>query len=631
MGGDSKQQHSDKQADNVDTKPADTSDLQRGGKVVPTPTDQAQQIVRSAGVPADLSPGISGPPTVDLGDDVVGRTHFEELQLFNNQNLDAYVRVHVEGSPAIVLVSAPERLTPSRDGVDPAAAIRLAFSPTAKGRVHGTLVVQAGWQNAIHVPQVLRIPIEAAAHEEGQPSIAEEETDQREQAAKEKAEADDQAQMQHATEAADARLDDPKLANKLPGTAAARQRFQDAETAAGDALSDLFDNRRVGIETAKDEAAKFHRRTPAYEESVLESLAWAALDVATAGIAGALGKKIEGALLKTVGVAEHALPNGGRAAAKEFSPSKSVVAFFTDSMKDVVKRGAGAGTAATKHAAATHTAHGNPGLPTEPQVEDPGPSADPLLAFFQTEKIGLIDQHRGKATTVAQHARYALEPMLDDAPRQAIAAMVEIAAGIRDVTGQEIPANKQALASATHWIEYVAQASLGVVSSDEARRDHKRVGDEGESTTSITSANAAPTVRGAPSAHDGLVDLKFVANRSHPTEPVTILSGRVHGVSKDTYDHLRRIPLREAHVPVRAYAIPNGTDAVVGLEAIRDEAGNVEFTDDTGAPGMPGHWFASRIGEPAGGPDAQIRGARELMEEMVSTRLPQQVEDDSDA
>jgi hypothetical protein len=61
---------------------------------------------------------------------------------------------------------------------------------------------------------------------------------------------------------------------------------------------------------------------------------------------------------------------------------------------------------------------------------------------------------------------------------------------------------------------------------------------------------------------------------------------------------------------------------VTALEAIRDEAGNVRYSDETGAPGMPGNWFARKAGEPNGGPDAAARGARKLMDEdILSARI----------
>lgn len=631
MGGDPKHQHIEKQNGNLDLTKADVP-VEHDSTVALTPVDQAHRITKAARQSADPSPGLAAPERVDLGDHVVGgRAQRQDVQIFNTEDLDAYLQISVEGSSSISVEHNPERLRPSRHGNDP---ITLLFVPTTRGRQHGTLVVHASWQNAIHAPQELRIPIEAAAHEEGEPLIAEQEAEEREQAATAQADAENKAQIEHAKEAAEARLDDPKMANKLPGTASDRKRFEAAENLASDALFDVFENRRVGIDTAQSEAQAFQRHVPPHEESLAERLAWAALDVATAGIASALGKKLEGVLEETMEIKAHTLPSGVRAPAEEHPSSKALVAFFTDSVKDVAQRGGNAATEAIKHHGEGHETSPDQEVDAQPRPElaDPGPSADPLLAFFQTEKVGLIGQHRERATEVGQNASNVLEPMLDHSPKEAISAMQKVAARLNEFTKDEIAANTQAQASATHWIRYIAQASLGTVSADNARRDHKHPAADGSPTTNVSSANTAPPERGEPLARDGLIDIRFSADRTRPWEPVTVTSARVHGIGKAMATRYKREPLRDAHVPVRAYADPKGSDPVTGIEVIRDEAGNIEYTDETGGPGAPGNWFASKVGEPRGGRDAEGRGARKLIEEeIVNKQLTVEVESDSDA
>ncbi len=589
-----------------------------------TPAGQASRIADATLAAGPASPGLAGPPRFDLGDRAVGTTHIDVLSVFNIESLDAYVRVSYEGSPSISLVSAPTRLRPSREGLDPTAAIRIAFSPLEKGRAHGTIVVHAAWQNGVRTPMDLRIPIEAAAHEVGGKPIAEEEADEHAAAEKARNDAGDRAQMDQAMKAADERL----TANKVPGTAAMRRRLDRAEGAARDALADLFDNRRAGIDTAKEEAEKFKRRVPEHHESLLETLAFAALDVATAGLAGALGKRLETALLRTVKVAEHTLPAGGRASASEYSPSRAVVAFFTDSFKDVVKRGAKAGrTGGGPDRADTSHDDVRPnqaGATKAAGEQDPGPSSDPLIAFFQTEKIGLIHQHRGKATEVAQNARFALEPMLDTHPMQAIASLDAIAHELTDYASRQRPANLQAQASAMHWIQYVAQASLGSVAANESRAGGRRARADGATTTNLAGANMAPTGGMAPTVHDGLVDVELEVDHFHPANPAIVRGVRVHGVSKNIGERLARDSLRAANVAVRAYSLD-------GLEAVRDEAGNIDYSDNTGAPGMPGNWFARKAGEPSGGRDAALRGARALIEDEVLTYHPQKQDIETDS
>ena len=210
--------------------------------------------------------------------------------------------------------------------------------------------------------------------------------------------------------------------------------------------------------------------------------------------------------------------------------------------------------------------------------------------------------------------------------------MNNIAATIEDFNTNELAANQQAQASATHWIQYIAQTSLGAIPADGARAAHKHLAADGSPTSNISTANQAGGQASEPSAHDELLDVRFTANSSRPWEPVVVTTARVNGISSAMVDRLRREPLRNAHIPVRAYAQPSGGAAVTGIEVIRDAAGNIEYTDETGTPGMPGNWFARMVGEPVGGRDAQSRGARKLIDEQIVNKpAPADIENDSDA
>lgn len=557
--------------------------------------------------------------------------------MFNVEANDAYVRVSYEGSPAVTLVSAPARLRPSKEGVDPAGAIRLAFSPMAKGRVNGTIVVRAAWQNGIRPPVDLRIPIEAAAHEVGGMSNDEQEAEDRAR----KEEARQRQLEQDETARADERKRE-RIENDEPlhGTGAAREALRTAQKHVEDALLDVFDSRKEGVNTAEKEAAKFNRRKPEHEDDLLLRLAFAALDVASVGIAGMLGKTVELALSKPMKTAAHGLPQVGkrfpvgRQPEREHTPSRAIVSFFTDSVKDVAKRGGKAVTGALKgkEAAKEDPRHGASGHP------EPGTSSDPLIAFFQTERISLIPQGRPKASAVAERTFDELEPLLASPEHRvkAVEAMEGIARNIRaKLVNNQQPANEQAHASAMHWVQYVAQTSLGSVTAEESRAAGKRTQRHGESTTNVAAANTAPTSRGAPSAHDGLLDIEFEADRFHPEVPATIVHARIHGVSNAIAKRIADASLLTAGIPVRAYSRPGAAT----LEVVRDEAGNVDYVDNTGAPGMPGNWFARKAGEPLGGRDAALRGARKLIEqELMATELgkitlndrPFKIETDSD-
>lgn len=565
--------------------------------------------------------GIAAAPRVDLGDRAVDTTHVEDVFISNlDAGMEAYVAVRFEGSPAIALVSAPTRLRPSREGFDPSTAIRLSFTPSAKGHVAGTLIVQAQWQTGARPPEVIQIAVDGAAHEVGQPTVAEQEAAQAQQQAQAQAAKRDQDAMVAAQRADDARLD----RNEVSGTAASRERLQRATDDAASAMGRLMANRSVGVNTAQGEAAKYHHRAPPHVESLIERLAFAALDAATDGIAGALGKAVEEGLAEGTKVAAHTVFTRGVRVAESASapPSRAVVAFFTSAVEDVAKQG---GAAAVEHVRDTgeHSAEraaqdrAQTGEQEAPGgMRDPGPSTDPLLAFFAQEHLGLIRQDADKAKKVANEARLVLEPMLDSQAKQAITSMQVIAREIDQVASSNTAMNLQRQQSALHWIEYVAQASLGSVSAESSRAAGQRTAADGGPTADIQSANAAPTARGAPQAQNGLVDVGFTADLADPGRPVVVKTVRVTGVSNAIARELAGKALRDANLAVRAYGLPTNNDAIAGIEVIRDEAGNTQVSDQTGAFG-PGNWFARRIGEPDGGPDAEIRGARTMMEEEI--------------
>lgn len=599
-----------------------------GQSFVPTPADQATQIATSlqAAPTQQSSPGLSAPPKFDLGDRAIGTPYQEKFQLFNTEPVDAYVRVRYEGSPDIKLISSPERVRPPSEGVDTEAAIGLAFSPTTKGHARGTIVVQAKWRNASHAPLELHIPVEAAAHEVGGKPLAEEEAEQREREQKERSEAQGRAEMDQAKKADEARMRDPKFAHR-PVTEA-EHRLDDYRQSAQTALTALFDKRRVGVETAEGEAVKYVKQAPAYHESLLETLAFAGLEIAGGAIVGYLGTALKHRLAAATKVAEHTLPDGSRAAAADYSPSEAAVAFITDSFKDIGKRAVKAGTGAAKH---DHGEAARSAPETDaPETRPPAAaSSDPLLAFFDAEKLSLIDARSEKAEQVTMNARYALQPLVETHPEVALASMKAIADELLaqgNGGDKALPAREQAHASRSHWIQYVAQSSLGSITPEDAKAAHLRTRTSGASqtdaapTTNIEAANAAPTSRGAPAARDGLVDVAFHADIAHPTAPATIKEVRINGISNTLAKHLAEKSLLELGIAVRAYAIPDGSNAVVGLSASRDEAGNVDYTDETGAPGMPGNWFARKAGEPAGGRDAALRGARQLLEREIMSR-----------
>lgn len=608
--GDPNRQHAQKQNEPPGEKRAEQPEL--GSKVAPTSAGQAQQIVESTRATETTTPGLAVPTRIDLGDHAVGTAHRDVLQLFNTESLDAYIHVRYEGSPGITIESAPERLRPVHDGVDSSAVVHIVFSPTKKGHTRGTLIVQAGWQNGVRAPQEYRVQVEAAAHEERQPDLAEEEAEQHARDEKNQADTLRHAEMQKSQKAADERLEK----NVLPGTEAARERLRVEANKAQGALDRLIMNRTAGVDTACSEAVKYSKESPAHHESLLAQLAWAALDIASGSIASQLGKLAERALGSSVKIAEHTLPSGNRAPEAAYTPNEAIVGFFADAFKDTATNGGKAGLEALRADQAAPGAVAPASISQQPTAGSMS-STDPLLEFFQLQKTSLIGEVSHRAADVGDQVAFALEPMLDKHPKEAIASMKAIGDAIDAASMKKEVSDVQAQASAMQWIDYVAQTSLGTVAAEDARTNKQRTREDDAPTTRIEGANVAPDSRGAPAPSGGLINVEFEADIVNAAIPATFTSVRVEGISNATASRLHYQSLRETNLPVRAYGKPAGANAVIPLEVIRDEVGNIRYSDETGAPGMPGNWFARKAGEPNGGADAEARGARKLMEQEI--------------
>jgi hypothetical protein len=581
----------------------------QAGKPEPQHEPSAAPAPKEAKAPA--TPGIAVAPRHDLGDHEVGTQSFTELAIFNADEMnEGHVTISLVGDPTIALVSKPEQLRPSREGFDPASKVRLVFSPLKKGHVRGELRVTMSWLTGTRLPETTVVTLEGAAHQHGQPELAGVEREQQEHDAAAAA----AGERERTTQAAEAAADARDRAEKLSGNEFWRSKLTKAEADAGSAIARLYNNRRAGLTTARGELIGYKQRPPENHPSVAEQLALAAIDIATAGIAGGLAKRLEGALLAHVSdeikVVRH-WHNPGRPVVVDpgEAPSKAVVAFFTDGTKAGLKQ------VAPKPAKGGHAAPVPAGAASQasPRTSGAGASDDPLLAFLQTHDVHLAGQQDEQAMEVAGNARRALEPMLDTNPKGAVEIMKRGADAVRSEPGDRT-ANTQATATVTHWLNYVARDALGEVQPAEAAAQGKRADPSGEATTDIEPANAAPSFEGKVAPVKGLVDVAFTGDLAHPEVPVRVAEIRVYGVKDAVAKRLRHSPLKEAHVAVRAY----GTGvAGIPVTVARDEAGNVRYSDETGVPGMPGHWLGRKVGLLAGGEEAQAKGAKQLIEEEI--------------
>lgn len=577
-------------------------------------TARDQKAAQTTGAPKPSSGGLAVPDKFDLGDQAVGTAHVSDLFAWNQEHMQAAVSVRYEGSPMIALMSAPQWYRPTSDGFDPNASIKLAFTPTTKGHHHGTVTIDASWVGAPRAPSTTKVAIVAASHDVGGADVVDEEAAVQHAETDKRTRAEEQRAIASAEAAREARLD----RDELPGSPGNRERLRDASADVSDAMHALILNRNAGVTTARGEASKFVKAKPHYHPSLLETLAFAALDAATAGIAGALGKALEGALLKEVSVAAHSkFWTGAIVKESKLLPSKVLTAFFTDSVKDLTKQAGKGATAKLKT-----TQAGDPAVGDSATEAPDLSSTDPLLAFFQKEETAIVADSLKRATAVGTQARGFLEPMLATDPKRAISIMRGMKDSVTTLAMSNESANKQAEQSVLHWARYVADTSLGVVAP--GANGVTRSDPHGLATADIQSANHAPGERGQMRSRPGLVDIQFEADMVDARKPVRIVGMRIDGVSKPVRDRMLR-NLGKSPMPIRAYCNSGGTR----IEVVTDEAGNIAFADESGAPGMPGRWFERRSNDPHGGRDAALRAAGTLLSELISTAATVTVGDHS--
>jgi hypothetical protein len=480
------------------------------------------------------------------------------------------------------------------------------------------MLVTLGWGPNPDDTEHVRIPVTAAAHRLGQFTNGELEASERSTLEAEQQESSRRAEITRARAATDRlgnsqRAHGPKYKHSLDS-------FESASQQARSSLGDLYDHRKNGVMTASAEAGNFVRRPPPLKQpSLLEDLAWLALDVATAGIAGGLGKRLEGKLMGglTTHILEHSSP-AGRVYEQMTTPSKAVIALFVDSVKDGVKRIGKGATSALKGVGK----HSGPATPqanvTDEHIDDS--SIDSRIAFFQVETDALIDSKSERVARTVDLAHDLLMPMLDTNPDAAIAAMNDVAQGVEEE--RQNATNIQAQHSAHNWIRYVAQSSLGSISATDARRADMRT--DGDHALARIDHAATAHDEHAMASPDGLVDIRFSANLHDPTTPARVVTASLFGISEATAARVRRHPLLGQKLAMRVAGIGSDSDVAVPITVVRDEAGNLRY-DDASATG----WLARKAGSFARTSSAEQRGATKLMEELTSTPLNDVLKTDS--
>lgn len=580
--------------------------------VAPAP-GQVDALVSSTTV--TRAPGLAVAPSMDLGDPLIGTRNSHELTAFNlDPDMQANLQVRFEGHPSIMLTEAPETLWPST--ANNPKPIKLWFAPTSDAPVATTAILRANWQMNARPAEEHRVTITGAGRQEFAPTR---------QQKVEAAEADkaQQASEQAAAESRrtlDRRREEFYGQDKHNHGDGALKELEDERVLLQAALTSVASNRKSGIDAAKGLVANYKRvvLAPA-EPSILERLAWAAIDEATYGLGSTVVDAFRGAagdlLMDGAEKAMHAQRKKDKDSPLE-TPSSAIAGLMADGVGALVSYGLDKAVGAVKSAARN-------GHADDHHRGDNGADAVSLF-FMQQDKVNWADA----AVPAAQFSidvRNSVVHMLPASRARAVGLMKSATAAFKSASGTANDAQRDA--SLENWMSYLAQSSMGSVSANEVKQQGGRVLPGGVTTTNMSAANQAPDAHHGVQTFDGLVDLRFEIEQGNPQLKAKPTSLTVRGVNQVAANMLAIKPLRSWNLPVRAVAEPTHDAAVaIPLTVLRDEAGNLSHTDNMHGPADAPSWLSRKAGAVRGSAEKQREGARilmenELMAETVDTKL----------
>lgn len=566
---------------------------------------EVQQAAPAAGAPAAAPPAmrLAVPPVIDFGEVVAGENPTASRPIYNvHPTHTADVQIRLTGAPELALLSAPTRLRPSHEGSD--APVVLRYLPTQRADSKATLKIRATWQMGVWPDTEVEIPVVGKAYASGENSHAEEAAAQRA--------ASDRADAAAGAAARDRGLDDAVAKDNeiaAPYPQGGENMLADEYNRAERGLTEVAANQLAGVTAASAEAAAFKRKIPHSDPSLMFTLAMFGLDMATAGIAGAMAKRVSRVLGREHVIPvpprlEHGrvLPPSADAQPTIFKRSEESIAFVTDALKQGLKD---AGKASRK-AVVGSGAH-----------EGGGGADAPWIDFFANQAVALngATKDRGDALGLVLTR---LRPLLRSDAAQARAAMAAIADGLEEAAG--MARDEQQNESSFAWMRFLSQSSLGALDPGEAAKQGLAPGKDGEPITDTRDLAVAPGQDEAMPRVDGVLDLEFIADLHHPTAPVKVIGAAMTGVTTKMAERLRGQAPAELGVVIRAHGRVRGL-ANLPIVVIRDEAGNLRFDDDTGSDGVLASWLAKKGGGVHDSPERRRLGAQQLMDEVASLPL----------
>jgi hypothetical protein len=351
-------------------------------------------------------------PTIDLGDIEVGKHVFVDVPIFNlDVAAEAGASIHLapttklDGTtPEIALISAPERVRPSREGFRQDQQIRLRFEPPAEGHFENSLTVTLAWRLGGPDSETVIVPVRGAAHIAGTSSWKERDAEAMERSAREQ----EQRMLERKTQA---NHDAVTSHFETKGMGDARQSFAAA-------YGRVFKHRLNAIDAAEGDASRY-RRVIRHESEALERLAILGVELATALATAGVGAAVEAALSAVI-------------------EEEVIASIAADAVKEGVK------SALTPH--------------ENGSVEVTGVEDATVIEFFRREKDMLADGEL-EAMRAANKVLDIFVPMFErdhkGAERVADLASRAIAASATSA------GDAQKQQSSEHWVAYVAHTSLG--------------------------------------------------------------------------------------------------------------------------------------------------------------------------
>lgn len=554
----------------------------------PSPPSPAQTDRLVAG--ACTTWNLAHAPVIDVGDAVIGTRADQETSIYalDAHHLGPRIQARVSGDPAIRLRFAPTHLPAAGGTFDPSMTIKLAFLPDRIGSFEASLQV-----DILDAPlQTLHIPIRAGAHPRGGMTRAEQ-AEAEQAAAHAQAEATARAQRERTIDQAIA----TEFAQARPAKDGDKSHLSTAREDARTALEELDQARRDGLMTAHTEIGAFVRAEPTPEQpSLLEQLAWAALDLATLSLAGVIARslapKVAGLFTRSASKATPTHPllparSTAEPAGEDHPPGEAFVELVSDGMKHVLE---GGGKRALDHVQGT----GDGATRSAPAQ---AASTDPKAAFFATQFESLREITAAQKQAVVIRAHDALLPMLRTQPAAAITSMNAIAAAIKEAA--KAAHDQQAVRTSQHWVRYI----------------HATDASAGAANTRLDENHPLRTI-------DGLVDVEITPDLRHPEAPVKVSKSRLEGVTAAVLNRLADRRLNELGLAVRAAGTFDSPTA--SITAVRQPDGTVQFTENTSVEWHPGTWFARKADAYGRGKDP-VWGARLMLEREVMNQSLGQV------